>query len=316
MKKCYGLLLVGIFTMGTYLLVVYTSTDPPVPQVRVSQHRVRLTKSKASSWRSSPLTLDGYNNIVDNQPLRMHCNSCSLVMSSGHLWGSKRAEEIDRADCVIRMNDAPTEGYETDVGRRTSLRVVAHSSLDQLLRNRNRLLRPGQDSVYVFWGPSSLMNQQGLSYKKLRNIKKASPQLKMYTVSQQKMQQLDRLFKDETGMDRRMSQSWLSTGWFTMVLAIELCNRIDVYGMASPDFCQSPNQPVSYHYYGFSRVSECAMYLTHEHGERGGHHRFITEKLVFADWARTFDIHFHQPDWTPVLPAQNGTTSPVTLTGS
>lgn len=100
------------------------------------------------------------------------------------------------------MNDAPTQGYEQHVGRRTSLRVVAHSSLDQLLRNRQNLLRPDQDSVYVFWGPSSLMGRQGLAYRRLRGIKKALPQLKVYTITQQKMQQLDTLFKEETGRDR------------------------------------------------------------------------------------------------------------------
>lgn len=49
------------------------------------------------------------------------------------------------------------------------------------------------------------------------------------------------------------------------------------------------------------------MYLSHERGQRGGHHRFITEKRVFANWAQTFNIHFHQPDWT----AQNSTSSSV-----
>lgn len=100
------------------------------------------------------------------------------------------------------MNDAPTQGYEKHVGRRTSVRVVAHSSLDHLLRNRQNLLRPDQDSVYVFWGPSSLMGRQGLVYRKLRGIKRALPQLNVYTITQKKMQQLDTLFKEETGMDR------------------------------------------------------------------------------------------------------------------
>lgn len=140
--------------------------------------------------------------ILPFQHLRLHCNSCSLVTSSGHLTGSERGAEIDRADCVIRMNDAPTQGYEEHVGRRTSVRVVAHSSLDHLLRNRQNLLRPDQDSVYVFWGPSSLMGRQGLVYRKLRGIKRALPQLNVYTITQKKMQQLDTLFKEETGMDR------------------------------------------------------------------------------------------------------------------
>lgn len=140
--------------------------------------------------------------ILRFQPLRLHCNSCSLVTSSGHLTGGERGAEIDRADCVIRMNDAPTQGYEQHVGRRTSLRVVAHSSLDQLLRNRQNLLRPDQDSVYVFWGPRSLMGRKGSTYWRLRGIKRTLPQLKVYTITQQKMQQLDTLFKEETGRDR------------------------------------------------------------------------------------------------------------------
>jgi len=37
---------------------------------------------------------------------------------------------------------------------------------------------------------------------------------------------------------RRISNSWLSTGWFTMTIALELCDRIDVYGMVAPDFCR------------------------------------------------------------------------------
>lgn len=36
---------------------------------------------------------------------------------------------------------------------------------------------------------------------------------------------------------RQKSQSWLSTGWFTMVLAIEICDNIQVYGMVPPSHC-------------------------------------------------------------------------------
>lgn len=37
---------------------------------------------------------------------------------------------------------------------------------------------------------------------------------------------------------RKISNTWLSTGWFTMTIALELCDRIDVYGMVPPDFCR------------------------------------------------------------------------------
>lgn len=37
---------------------------------------------------------------------------------------------------------------------------------------------------------------------------------------------------------RRSSNSWLSTGWFTMAIALELCDRTDVFGMVPPEFCR------------------------------------------------------------------------------
>uniref|UniRef100_A0A3B4TTG3 Alpha-N-acetylgalactosaminide alpha-2,6-sialyltransferase 5 n=1 Tax=Seriola dumerili TaxID=41447 RepID=A0A3B4TTG3_SERDU len=252
-----------------------------------------------------------------NQPLRMHCQTCALVTSSGHLIGGGRGEEIDRAECVIRMNDAPTaRGYARDVGRRTSLRVIAHSSMQRVLRSRHELLNASQDTVFIFWGPSSYMRRdgKGLVYNNLRLMNQVLPKLKVYIISWQKMLQFDELFKKETGKDRRISNSWLSTGWFTMTIALELCDRINVYGMVAPDFCREPqHHSVPYHYYEPRGPDECAMYISHERGRRGSHHRFITEKRVFAKWARTFDIHFYQPDWSPPpLPANRTLEGTVT----
>lgn len=37
---------------------------------------------------------------------------------------------------------------------------------------------------------------------------------------------------------REKSHSWLSTGWFTMVIAVELCDHVHVYGMVPPEYCR------------------------------------------------------------------------------
>ncbi|NWZ33979.1 SIA7E sialyltransferase, partial [Brachypodius atriceps] len=236
------------------------------------------------------------------QPLKMHCKSCALVTSSGHLLGSRQGHRIDESECVIRMNDAPTRGYGKDVGNKTSLRVIAHSSIQRILRNRNELLNMSHGAVFIFWGPSSYMRRdgKGLVYNNLQLMNQILPQLKVYMISRHKMLQFDDLFKRETGKDRKISNTWLSTGWFTMTIALELCDRINVYGMVPPDFCRDPNHlSVPYHYYEPLGPDECTMYLSHERGRKGSHHRFITEKRVFENWARTFDIHFFQPDWKP-----------------
>ncbi|XP_072296766.1 alpha-N-acetylgalactosaminide alpha-2,6-sialyltransferase 5 [Eucyclogobius newberryi] len=299
-------------------------TGAPLPRVSLgaeSDPRRPPQQTEEEEEEEEAPILQGYSGIIDHQPLRMHCRTCSLVTSSGHLIRGGRGAEIDRAQCVIRMNDAPTSrGFSRDVGRRTSLRVVAHSSMQRVLRSRHELLNASQDAVFIFWGPSGYMRRdgKGLIYNNLRLMSQLLPKLKVYIVSWQKMQQFDEIFKKETGKDRRISNSWLSTGWFTMTIALELCDRIDVYGMVAPDFCREPeHQSVPYHYYEPRGPDECAMYISHERGRRGSHHRFITEKRVFAKWARTFDIHFYQPDWSPPpLPANQtaegaGTSAPI-----
>ncbi|XP_028667022.1 alpha-N-acetylgalactosaminide alpha-2,6-sialyltransferase 5 isoform X1 [Erpetoichthys calabaricus] len=317
----HGVALFLVITMCTSLLVVYNSRgngssnnssssqrDQPVVQRKEEKQPVQIA---TTAMKASAPPLQGYISIIDHKPLKMHCSSCALVTSSGHLISSKRGKEIDQTECVIRMNDAPTKSYWKDVGQKTSLRVIAHSSMKRILRNRSELLNVSQDTVFIFWGPNNYMRRdgKGLVYNNLRVMNQVLPKLKVYIISRQKMQQFDELFKRETGKDRRISNSWLSTGWFTMTIALELCDRINVYGMVPPDFCREPyHASVPYHYYEPSGPDECTMYISHERGRKGSHHRFITEKRVFAKWARTYNILFYQPDWSPTAASVNRTT--------
>ncbi|KAM9129841.1 alpha-N-acetylgalactosaminide alpha-2,6-sialyltransferase 5 isoform 2-T2 [Pangshura tecta] len=237
-------------TMCTSLLLMYSSiggggqkepSQQQQQQVAVAASGKPETKQLGISQRL-PVgagLLEGYISVLDHKPLKMHCKSCALVTSSGHLLGSKQGNRIDQTECVIRMNDAPTRGYGKDVGNKTSLRVIAHSSIQRILRNRNELLNMSQGTVFIFWGPSSYMRRdgKGLVYNNLQLMNQILPQLKVYMVSRHKMLQFDDLFKRETGKDRKISNTWLSTGWFTMTIALELCDRINVYGMVPPDFC-------------------------------------------------------------------------------
>ncbi|XP_051508584.1 alpha-N-acetylgalactosaminide alpha-2,6-sialyltransferase 5-like [Myxocyprinus asiaticus] len=301
----HGIILIGVMTACTSLLFLYNSSinSTTENQMESDGHQMEILRQQTY--------LKGYNSIIDHKPLRMHCKCCALVTSSGHMTGSDRGVEIDHTECVIRMNDAPTRGYQRDVGQRTSLRVVAHSSMQRVLRNWHELLNSSQETFFIFWGPGNYMRQdgKGLVYNNLRLIKQMMPKLQVYVISRLKMLHFDELFKRETGKDRKRSNSWLSTGWFTMAIAMEICDRINVYGMIPPEFCKSPKPSMPYHYYEPAGPDECTMYLSHEQGRQGSHHRFITEKLVFANWARVFNIQFYQPDWRPAPLAQNNTVS-------
>ncbi|XP_029463368.1 alpha-N-acetyl-neuraminyl-2,3-beta-galactosyl-1,3-N-acetyl-galactosaminide alpha-2,6-sialyltransferase isoform X3 [Rhinatrema bivittatum] len=215
------------------------------------------------------------------------------------MLGSRQGKEIDEAPCVLRMNQAPTEGYEEDVGRRITIRVVSHTSVPLLIRDEAYFFRRSWDTLYVIWGPQKLMSRDkgGSIYRILKSVNEIYPNVQIYTLTDDMMAHCDNIFQNETGKNRMKSGSFLSTGWFTMILAMELCEHIYVYGMVSSSYCREKNVvSVPYHYFEKGKLDECKMYLWHEQAPRGAH-RFITEKMVFSRWAKRKDIVFRYPSW-------------------
>ncbi|OXB72145.1 UNVERIFIED_CONTAM: hypothetical protein H355_000862 [Colinus virginianus] len=239
----------------------------------------------------------GYLPISGNKSLTAHCHQCAIVTSSSHLLGTRLGAEIDQTECTIRMNDAPTTGYEADVGNKTTFRVVAHSSVYRVLKRPQEFVNKTPETVLIFWGPPAKM-QKGL-LKIIQRVGASFPNMTAYVVSPRRMKQFDELFRGETGKDREKSRSWLSTGWFTMGIAVELCDTVHVYGMVPPNYCSQRPQPrrMAYHYYEPKGPDECTTYIHNERSRRGNHHRFITEKRVFASWAAPYNITFSHPAW-------------------
>ena len=63
---------------------------------------------------------------------RPHFGTCAVVGNSGTLLGSKFGGAIDAHDAVIRLNGAPTAGFEDDVGRKTTWDMVNKPNLVRL----------------------------------------------------------------------------------------------------------------------------------------------------------------------------------------
>ncbi|XP_054544705.1 alpha-N-acetylgalactosaminide alpha-2,6-sialyltransferase 6 isoform X5 [Talpa occidentalis] len=255
-----------------------------------------ITSHPCTSLVSAALLLSS-----TKETLPSRCRQCVIVTSSSHLLGTKLGPEIERAECTIRMNDAPTTGYSADVGNKTTFRVVAHSSVFRVLRRPQEFVNRTPETVFIFWGPPNKMQKpQGSLVRFIQRAGLVFPNMEAYAVSPGRMRQFDDLFRGETGKDREKSHSWLSTGWFTMVIAVELCDHVHVYGMVPPDYCsQRPRlQRMPYHYYEPKGPDECVTYIQNEHSRKGNHHRFITEKRVFSSWAQLYGITFSHPSWT------------------
>ncbi|KAK3567933.1 hypothetical protein QTP86_027280 [Hemibagrus guttatus] len=254
-----------------------------------------------SSWQIKAVREHpGYVSVPKREPLKLSCDVCSVVSSSGQVLGRGAGTEIDGAACVWRMNNAPTLRYERDVGNRTNLRVVSHTSVPLLLHKPQHFFGPASNgTVYVVWGPRRNMSPdgKGLIYNMLRRAADDFPSARIYVTTDERMDYCDKVFKEETGRDRITSGSYLSTGWFTLILAMDMCKEIRVYGMINDTYCKSEGyRKVPYHYYEAGSRDECAEYILHESAPYGGH-RFITEKTVFAKWANKHPIKFFHPEW-------------------
>lgn len=118
--------------------------------------------------------------------------------------GTSAGEEIDKIECVIRMNNAPTKGYEKDVGSRTSIRVVSHTSVPLLIKNEQYYFQQLAGTTYVFWGPERNMRQDGKGhiFNSLLKIARKYKEVGIYVVTRDQIQYCDGVFQNETGKNR------------------------------------------------------------------------------------------------------------------
>eukprot|EP00061_Rhincodon_typus_P006003 g26176.t1 len=119
------------------------------------------------------------------------------------MLGQRAGSVIDRTACVWRMNNAPTAGFEADVGTRTSVRVVSHTSVPLLRQKQQHYFGEANETIYVIWGPYRNMRRdgKGATYNELRQMARNYPHAKIYVTTEERMNYCDKVFQRETGKD-------------------------------------------------------------------------------------------------------------------
>ncbi|XP_022103466.1 alpha-N-acetyl-neuraminyl-2,3-beta-galactosyl-1,3-N-acetyl-galactosaminide alpha-2,6-sialyltransferase-like [Acanthaster planci] len=232
-----------------------------------------------------------------NRGKLLHCGTCSLVSNSGHILRSRMGDEIDEADCVFRLNAAPTLGYERDVGRRTTARVVSHRGMRELVSNASTLLdnHPSLTTVFIH-GPDHVFLVGSLP-KFVSGLSTKYPKLDFYRPSDVMDKELDADYEKYTEKTRISSGTEFSSGLYALMIMKDVCSDIKVYGVSPEDYCRlHPDSKVPYSYFKTPTLPECLMYDYHENIEYGGQ-RLATERLVFNGWAKTNNINFRNPEW-------------------
>ena len=139
----------------------------------------------------------------------MRCRQCAVVSSSGHLLNQSVGAEIDKAQCVIRMNSAQTGGFEEDVGKRTTVRVIGHVNMkflngskelqDEIFKNETTRA----ETVIVPWLYNVHINKlKDKYYLVTKNFSKVYPETDFFLLSPSKMRLVENLFHTETGLTR------------------------------------------------------------------------------------------------------------------
>ncbi|EHB01777.1 Alpha-N-acetylgalactosaminide alpha-2,6-sialyltransferase 3 [Heterocephalus glaber] len=159
------------------------------------------------TYRRPLRTHYGYINVRTQEPLQLDCDLCAIVSNSGQMVGQKVGNEIDRSSCIWRMNNAPTKGYEEDVGRMTMIRVVSHTSVPLLLKNPDYFFKEANTTIYVIWGPFRNMRKDGngIIYNMLKKTVDVYPNAQIYVTTEKRMSYCDGIFKKETGKDRKIT---------------------------------------------------------------------------------------------------------------
>ncbi|XP_063114185.1 alpha-N-acetylgalactosaminide alpha-2,6-sialyltransferase 3 isoform X3 [Cavia porcellus] len=179
------------------------------------------------TYRRPLRTHYGYINVRTQEPLQLNCELCAIVSNSGQMVGQKVGNEIDRSSCIWRMNNAPTKGYEEDVGRMTMIRVVSHTSVPLLLKNPDYFFKEANTTIYVIWGPFRNMRKDGngIVYNMLKKTVDVYPNAQIYVTTEKRMSYCDGIFKKETGKDRplplHLFLSLILLPFFFAVLGIE-----------------------------------------------------------------------------------------------
>ncbi|XP_030643610.1 CMP-N-acetylneuraminate-beta-galactosamide-alpha-2,3-sialyltransferase 1-like [Chanos chanos] len=161
--------------------------------------------------------------VMDTEPDL--CRTCAVVGNSGNLLGSHYGKLIDIHDFVFRMNKGPTKGFETDVGTKTTHRVIYPESAVDVDNSTHLVLAPFK-TLDLQWLISAFTTKDiKRTYKNVRTTIQAN---------KNKVMVLHPAFM------KYVYESWLqkhgrypSTGFLVLVLALHVCDEVNVFGFGA-----------------------------------------------------------------------------------
>ncbi|KAK7134651.1 hypothetical protein R3I93_017931 [Phoxinus phoxinus] len=206
------------------------------------------------------------------------CIHCAVVGAGGILNNSKMGKEIDSHDYVFRVNGAVTQGYEEDVGNRTSVYVhTAFSLYANMLTLKKEGFHgiPQNEGIKYVMIPEGLRDfewLQGLLQGKVANgsFKGVRPlnffngnfnESRFYVLHPDFLRYIRNRFMPSKQMqDTNWPLYRPTNGAFALFLAIHTCDIVDAYGFITEDHHKYSN------YYYEKLKKRVIFYINHDYG--------------------------------------------------
>ncbi|KAG5852939.1 hypothetical protein ANANG_G00067850 [Anguilla anguilla] len=230
---------------------------------------------RALDGTEQPFSGLGWDRLVPTQPLgqlyKAPFRTCAVVSSAGAILHSSLGKEIDSHDAVLRFNSAPTEGYEIDVGNKTTLRIIN----SQILAKPNHRFNTSslyKDVVLLAWDPAPYTVNLHKWYRSpdydlfrpYAERRRRRPAQPFYILHPAFLWQLWDFIQGHTQEDIQPNPP--SSGFIGIAVMMSLCDEIDVY-----EYIPSLRQTDLCHYHERYYDSACTL---------GAYHPLLYEKML------------------------------------
>lgn len=199
------------------------------------------------------------------------CRRCAVVGNSGNLKESSYGPQIDSHDFVLRMNKAPTAGFEAYVGSKTTHHLVYPESFRELGENVSMVLVPFKTTDLEWVVSATTTGTISHTYVPVpAKIKVKQDKILIY----------------HPAFIKYVFDNWLqghgrypSTGILSVIFSLHICDEVDLYGFGA-------DSRGNWHHYWENNPSAGAFRKTGVHD--GDFESNVTATLASIDKIRIF----------------------------